>query len=127
MSDSGFDDAVFAVFDDNSTACIEIVRNRRCNERPTTSSWDCQVNFLPLVVPTRSGRQQADNVLRCLSSKDTFLMNCPPLRDDGTEMSGRCNHLKTNNRGCNRGSYKCSAERPVNQVTAGGPLHGAGK
>lgn len=95
---------------------MQMVRSRWCNERPMTSSWDCQVRFLPLIVPTQSNRQQADNVLTCVDSKDTFLMNCPRLRDDGTELSDECNHLKTNSRGCDKGNYKCSAQKPTNQV-----------
>lgn len=105
------------VLNDNTTTCIQMVRSRWCNERPMTSSWDCQVKFLPMVVPNRSDRQQADNVLECVDSKDTFLMNCPRLRDDGTDLSDECNHLKTNNRGCSRGNYKCSAQKVVNQVS----------
>jgi len=101
---------------DNTTACIQMVRSRWCNERPMTSSWDCQVKFLPMVVPTKSDRLQADNLLKCVDSKDTFLMNCPRIRDDGAELSDECNHLKTNNRGCTKGNYKCSAQKPVNQV-----------
>lgn len=100
-----------------------MVRSRWCNERPMTSSWDCQVKFLPMVVPNRSDRQQADNVLECVDSKDTFLMNCPRLRDDGTDLSDECNHLKTNNRGCSRGNYKCSAQKVVNQVSRPSLLH----
>lgn len=109
-----------AVFNDNTTACSQMVRSRWCNERPMTSYWDCQVYFLPLVVPARSTRQQSDNVLKCLSSKDTFLMNCPTLRDDGTELSGQCNHIKANSRGCTRSNFKCNAHRPVNQVSRSG-------
>jgi len=101
---------------DNTTACLQMVRSRWCNERPMTSSWDCQVKFLPMVVPTRSDRLQADNLLSCVDTKDTFLMNCPRIRDDGAELSDECNHLKTNNRGCIRSNYKCSSQKPVNQV-----------
>lgn len=93
-----------------------MVRSRRCNERPMTSSWDCQVTFLPLIVPNRSERRQADNVLRCMSSRDSFLATCPALRDNGADLSDECNHLKTNNRGCGRENFKCSTQKPVNQV-----------
>lgn len=104
------------VLNDNSTACTQMVRSRWCNERPMTSSWDCQVKFLPMVVPTKSDRRQSDNVLNCVDNKDTFLKNCPRLRDDGAELSDECNHLKTNNRGCIRGNFKCTVPKPVNQV-----------
>lgn len=109
-------EGIYTALSDNTTACIQMVRSRWCNERPMTSSWDCQVKFLPMVVPTRSDRLQADNLLACVDSKDTFLMNCPRIRDDGAELSDECNHLKTNNRGCTRGNYKCSAQKPVNQA-----------
>lgn len=106
----------FIALNNNMTVCVQMVRSRRCNERPMTSSWDCQVTFLPLIVPHRSERRQADNVLSCVSSKDTFLKTCPPLRDNGADMSDECNHLKTNNRGCDRETFKCSSQKPVNQV-----------
>ncbi|XP_050424339.1 uncharacterized protein LOC126835654 [Adelges cooleyi] len=109
-------EGIYSVLSDNTTVCMQMVRSRWCNERPMTSSWDCQVKFLPLVVPTRSARLQADNVLSCVDHKDTFLMNCPRIRDDGAELSDECNHLKTNTRGCDTGNFKCSTHKPTNQA-----------
>ncbi|VVC26738.1 Hypothetical protein CINCED_3A000879 [Cinara cedri] len=109
-------EGIYSALSDNSTVCMQMVRSRWCNERPMTSSWDCQVKFLPLVVPNRSNRGQADNVLTCMDTKDAFLKTCPRLRDDGTELSDECNHLKTNNRGCDSGNYRCSEQKPVNQA-----------
>lgn len=108
---------LFLALNDSTTVCVQMVRSRRCNERPMTSTWDCQVTFLPLVVPTRSSRSQAENVLKCMASKNSFLMNCPEIKDYGTELSDECNHLKTNNRGCRRGHFQCTEEKPINLVS----------
>lgn len=107
---------LYVELSDNSTICIHVVRSKRCNERPIMTSWDCQIKFLPLVVPTSSRRLQSDNVLECMDKKDTFLMNCPTLREEGTELSDECNQLKTNNKDCNLGNFKCTSQKLINQV-----------
>lgn len=102
---------------DNTTICLIIVRSKWCNEHPLTSEWNCQVRSLPMVVPTKGPHQQAENLLECLDAKDSFLKNCPDLRDDGTELTDLCNHIKTNNGGCHLGSFQCTTQNLMNQVS----------